>query len=147
MLSYVLPISVAAVIMATLLSQLGKYLGFVNARRVRQAMSVLFLNSDSCQNAVLRAQLANSEFSMCQDAEQALEVHPMTGALFDLGDDFVSNMDGRARIFYRDLKSNMPYLVVLLLCLSLILCWAARAQRSYVNQLRAYNHYRLPASE
>lgn len=147
MLTSLLPLSLGGIILAIFVSQAGKYASFVVLRKSQQSLARIYLNSPPCANAHLKAQLADSPFSLCSEAERSLETHPFLGALFDLGDSLVDNIDGRITIFYRDFQSNFPYIVLLLLVLSVLMCWVGFAQRQYLQKQRHYDHYRLPAAE
>lgn len=147
MLSALLPLGVGGLILAIFFSQVGKYASFVGQRKMQQALARIYLNSPPCANAHLKAQLADSRFSLCAEAERTLETHPLMGGLFDIGDSIAEGLDGRFRVFYRDFQSNFPYFVLLLLLLSLLMCWAGNAQRRYLNQKYTYDRYRLPAAE
>ena len=145
MLSSLVPLGVAIVILATLISHLGRYVHFVQRRNLRQSLARLYLMSDACQNAHLKAQLADSPFSLCAEAERTLSVHPMVGGLLDIAETLTVCGEERCSVFYRDFKSNFPYFVLLLLLLSFLFIWCGRAQRRYTQNLREYERYRLPA--
>lgn len=147
MISAFLPLVLGGGILAIFVSQTGKYASFVTERKIHQSLARIYLNSPPCSNAHLKAQLADSPFSLCAEAERTLETHPLVGGLFDMGDSIAENLDGRFRVFYRDFQSNFPFFVLLLLLLSLLMCWAGNAQRRYLSQKYAYDRYRLPAAE
>lgn len=144
MLSSLVPLGVGIVILATGVSQMGRYYAFVQKRHLRQSLARLYLLSDACQNAHLKAQLADSPFSLCAEAERTLSVHPLTGGLFDIAETLTPCGEERCAIFYRDIRSNFPYFVLLLLILALLFLWCGRAHRRYNRDLHEYQRYNLP---
>jgi hypothetical protein len=146
MLAFVGPFCVAGAILAFFTSQIGKYMSAVRARTIQQQLAKTFLMSETCTNPHVRAALAGSQYSLCTEAEEVLLQQPLLAGLFDVADSMTPCGENRCYIFYRDLKSSLPTILVISLTFAVLLCWCGNATRKYRMEMREYNRYQLPAA-
>ena len=125
-----------------IITQFGSFHNYWNRRRIEHRKANRFLNTETCTNPRVKADLG--DFNLCTKSEEILAQSPFFKALYDVAEDNSICGRGKCYMFYTDVTSNIHKIIITLGILSILVCFLSGLQIKKHRYEAASNYYRLP---